>query len=185
MQLFMECFLCCTTSLVFTRGIGISLLSGGVRRGVRLSLLCILLLMFSSCGAVAAYLLAPYLQSETADLFRPLLYLSASAVPYLLLLAMTRLLPIAWRSKMATALQQVACSSVVMGVCLLAPEAVGSLKSALQFGFRCGIGTCLAGLALSAAEPLLTNDKIPAASRGWPAQLMYLGILSMAVACLI
>ena len=48
-------------------------------------------------------------------------------------------------------------------------------------GFEAGIGFIIAALILTAAYRKLNSAKVPAAFRGFPAMLIYLGIISMAV----
>ena len=48
-------------------------------------------------------------------------------------------------------------------------------------GIEAGLGFVIASLFLAAAYKKLTSEKVPEAFRGFPAMLIYLGIISMAV----
>ena len=48
-------------------------------------------------------------------------------------------------------------------------------------GLEAGAGFIIAALMLTAAYRKLNSSKVPASFRGFPAMLVYLGIISMAV----
>ena len=50
-----------------------------------------------------------------------------------------------------------------------------------SFGLEAGVGFIIASLFLAAAFRKLNSEKVPASFRGYPAMLIYLGIISMAV----
>ena len=56
-----------------------------------------------------------------------------------------------------------------------------NLKSYAAAGLEAGFGFILASLILTAAYRKLNSAKVPASFRGFPAMLVYLGIISMAV----
>ena len=96
-----------------------------------------------------------------------------------------------------------AFNCAVMGTLYLAFEPVQSLKElqlksdifvlghiftdrlnpgiALLFGLQEGLGFLLAALMLSAVRERLYDNEVPAAFRGLPAVLVFLGLISMAV----
>ena len=53
--------------------------------------------------------------------------------------------------------------------------------SYIRAGFEAGIGFILAAVILTAAYRKLNSAKVPSSFRGFPAMLIYLGIISMAV----
>ena len=79
----------------------------------------------------------------------------------------------------------------VMGTLLTVSErAAGDssfigLKNYMTAGLEAGIGFITAALILTAAYRKLNSAKVPASFRGFPAMLVYLGIISMAVYSLI
>ena len=56
-----------------------------------------------------------------------------------------------------------------------------SLGEYVSAGFEAGAGFIIAALILTAAYRKLNSSKVPASFRGFPAMLVYLGIISMAV----
>ena len=58
---------------------------------------------------------------------------------------------------------------------------VFNLGGYVTAGFEAGIGFIIAALILTAAYRKLNSSKVPASFRGFPAMLVYLGIISMAV----
>lgn len=184
MNLMNELFLCITTNLLLTKAVGLSLLSKQERVGRNRLLICLFLTLFCIFGASAAYILEPLL-SDTSAYLRPLVYIAACALPYAFCLFLCGFLPQNIRKLAAASLHQSAFSCAVMAVCLLTPENAGSFARAFQFGLRCGIGMLLTGWMMDAAAPYLSREECPKAVRGWPAMLIYVGILSMAASCLI
>lgn len=184
MYLLNECILCITTNLLLTKALGLSLLGKQERVGGSRWLICLFLTIFCTFGASAAFLLEPFL-ADTSVYLRPLMYILSCAVLYAVCLFVCGFLPQQIRKRAASALHQSAFSCAVMGVCLLTAENAGSLTQAWHFGLRCGIGMLLTGWMMDAAAPYLNCEKCPQAVRGWPAMLIYIGVLSMAASCLI
>lgn len=56
-----------------------------------------------------------------------------------------------------------------------------SFADYLLYGFESGAGFVAASLILSAAFGRLNSSRVPSSFRGFPAMLVYLGIISMAV----
>ncbi|MBP5378833.1 MAG: hypothetical protein J6Y64_04760, partial [Ruminococcus sp.] len=56
-----------------------------------------------------------------------------------------------------------------------------NLLGYISDGFEAGAGFIVAALILAAAYRKLNSAKVPASFRGFPAMLVYLGIISMAV----
>ena len=56
-----------------------------------------------------------------------------------------------------------------------------TLKSWVIFGIKAGAGFVIAAFILTAAFRKLSSAKVPSAFRGFPAMLVYLGMISMAV----
>ena len=69
----------------------------------------------------------------------------------------------------------------VLGTLLLSAAQSTSLAASLQFGAVSGLGFVVGAWALKAVYPKLTCDRVPASVRGYPAILLYIGILSMAL----
>jgi electron transport complex protein RnfA len=71
-------------------------------------------------------------------------------------------------------------SAEFLGFQLYFSDHLGVLGAAL-FGLQTGLGFLLASLMLLAVRHRLYSQKVPAAFRGYPAVLLYIGLISMAV----
>lgn len=184
MQLVTELLICMTINLVFQYGLGLSMLGRMVRGNQNPFLLGGMVTVFCTYGAVASYLLKPILDSPNSDLIRPLIYILAAALLYVILLLLFALFPEKIRKVLASYLHQTAFSCIVLGCCLLTDQTAGSVQNAFIYGLRCGIGFFLAVSILTLAKSRITSEKMPQATRGWPAVLVYAGIISMALSCM-
>ncbi len=195
-----------TTNLIFTRALGTSTMMAAAKNSSRLPVLSLLMTVFSvlSCLGVqlllyplglAGMLTYPYY------LGLPLLYVVVIGVIYLAALIVTR---IAFRSKMSGIKKYIHLSAfncAVMGTLYLAfspdglaPSTEHSLElfgllsgdlrepmTAVLFGMQEGLGFLLASLMLSAVWERLHDAEVPAAFRGLPAVMVFIGLISMAV----
>ncbi len=182
MQLLIELMLCITSNLLFTYGIGISLVA---RPNVKSRLLnASLSIVFCTHGSVVAYLSEPYMLTDFAVLLKPVVFI-VSIVPLCFLLSLCRfVLPISMHDTFKHSVWESAFSCMVLSVCLLTDEKAGNFHSALLFGLRAGCGLFLTALMLESVQRKLTSEQMPSATRGWPSTLIYLGIISMAAVCL-
>lgn len=183
MNLLTEFYLCVTTNMVLTYGMGLSVTANAERMGIRRVLSCLLTAGFCAFSACAAFWAEPYVYA-LSKFVRPLIYIAASGLLYAVLLGMAKILPERYRKPMTDALHPGAFSGAVMGVSLLTNETAGTILNAVQFGLRSGVGVLLVGMMLEAAAPKLSSKDCPSAVRGWPAMLIYIGILSCAVFCM-
>ena len=94
MQLVTELLICMTINLVFQYGLGLSMLGRMVRGNQNPFLLGGMVTVFCTYGAVASYLLKPILDSPNSDLIRPLIYILAAALLYVILLLLFALFPV-------------------------------------------------------------------------------------------
>ena len=74
-----------------------------------------------------------------------------------------------------------ALNSVVLGSVLLSTSYGLDLAGVIGFGLGSGIGYTLAVWMLRVAAPRLRSKAIPKSFRGFPAMLIYIGVLSLAV----
>ena len=179
-----ELFLALTENLVLSYAIGIpSLLkSDGSRR--RILAVGFLTACYIVVGCMMTALIRPLLPVEYARVFLPLFSAVINGILDLLLLCLIAVLPLRKPDGIIMLLHMSAFSSAVLGAILLCYEQKPAFSSAFSFGLRCGFGYLLACLMLCCAAPALCSRKMPAAMRGWRGMLLYIGILSMAAACI-
>lgn len=174
------------TNLILTQALGTSTLF--IAAGSRKNLLwtAITITVFTSVGSGAAYFINSLLPDSFADLTLLLYALVVGAI-YVLLLAA---LYFAGRDSFNTTRKYVHVSAfncAVMGTLFTVADRAHyypPLNTFLNFvisGAEAGTGFILAAFILTAAYRKLNSSKVPSSFRGFPAMLVYLGIISMAV----
>ena len=196
-----------TSNLIFTRALGTSTLMAASKSHSNLLILSAVMTCFSSVACLLTSLLFTLtgltVLQHPFRLGLPLVYTLVISVIYI---AMLLLLHRFARSRFADLKKNIhlaAFNCAVMGTLYLAFEPVQTLKElqlrsdryvlgavfsdtlhpigALLFGLQEGLGFLLASLMLSAVRERLYDKEVPAAFRGLPAVLVYLGLISMAV----
>jgi electron transport complex protein RnfA len=136
----------------------------------------------STLSSVFAWVLDRYLSDfEHFGILMPLLYiLVISAIYILSLIIIWRFFPKLFRHiKAYVHLSVFNCS--VLGALFLNTQFGGDLASYIGFGIGTGLGFFFAGYLLYIAHPRLNSDLVPAAFRGLPITLVYIGIISLAL----
>ncbi len=142
--------------------------------------------IFTTAGSVAAYLINRFTGQRYSD-FLLLFYVLAVGALYIILLAVFYL---AGKNKFEQSRKYIHISAyncAVMGTIFTISDKAGmsaenfSLLDYVTCGFEAGIGFILAAFILTAAYRKLNSSKVPSSFRGFPAMLVYLGIISMAV----
>lgn len=119
-------------------------------------------------------------ENESYRILMPLLYILVIAVVYIATLALIWwLMPKVFRSlKKYVHLSVFNCS--VIGALFLNSQQGGDLLSYVGYGLGTGIGFLIAAYLLYTAAGRLNSPLVPAAFRGYPGMLVYVGILSLA-----
>ena len=119
--------------------------------------------------------------SEYYGIFMPILYVAVvSAVYVLTLVLIWRFFPKFFRNiKKYVHLSVFNCS--VIGALFLCSQQGESIFTYIGYGFGTGIGFLLAAYLLYIAADRLNSPLVPAAFRGFPIMLVYVGILSLAL----
>lgn len=190
MFLIAELVVLLTTNLILSQALGTSTLF--IAAGSRKNLLwiAITITIFTTLGSAAAYFIELLLPDQYND-FRLLLYTAAVGILYVLLLTV---LYFADRAGFGTTRKYVHLSAfncAVMGTLFAVSDRLSlhpTLNTAGSFmiaGAEAGTGFILAAFILTAAYRRLNSVNVPASFRGFPAMLVYLGIISMAVYALV
>ncbi len=142
--------------------------------------------LFTTAGAVCAYLINSVTDGRF-EKFSLLFYTLAVGIIYILSLT---LLYFAARKHFEASKKYIHLSAyncAVMGTLftITQNEALQgrtfTLSEYLLFGFEAGIGFIIAAMILTVAYKRLNSSSVPGSFRGFPAMLIYLGIISMAV----
>lgn len=168
---------------VFTRALGVSRLVQLVGDARTNSLL------FGLLQCVTQFLLAPvawYAGGAAASLglgpaVRPLVYLGCIAAVSAVEMVLLHLIRLPWQRQLLRILPLAALNSCVLGTLLLGRTQNFTLTQSVGFGLGSGVGYLLAVLLVTEAQNRLRSKAIPAAFRGMPITLIYIGVLALAI----
>ena len=168
---------------VFTRALGVSRLVQLVGDARTNSLL------FGLLQCVTQFLLAPvawYAGGAAASLglgppARPLVYLGCIAAVSAVEMVLLHLIRLPWQRQLLRILPLAALNSCVLGTLLLGRTQNFTLTQSVGFGLGSGVGYLLAVLLVTEAQNRLRSKAIPAAFRGMPITLIYIGVLALAI----
>lgn len=173
-------------NLILSQALGTSTLFIAAGSKKNLVATACVITFFTTVGASAAYLIDLTLPSSVSEL-RLLFYTLVIGFLYVLLLVAMYFLCGSKFEELRQYVHISAFNCAVMGTLFTINER--SVMDGLMFsfgnyvaaGFEAGIGFIIASLILTAAYRKLNSSKVPASFRGFPAMLVYLGIISMAV----
>lgn len=186
MFLITELIVLLTSNLVLTQALGTSTLF--IAAGSRKNLVgtAFTITLFTTAGSAIAYFISNMLPDSAKD-FTLFFYALAIGVLYVLFLTMLYLVS---RKHFRNARKYVHLSAfncAVMGTLLAITQSAeanpqfNNISSFIIAGAEAGLGFILASLILTTAYRRLNSTDVPSAFRGFPAMLIYLGIISMAV----
>ncbi len=142
--------------------------------------------VFTTLSSAAAYFIDSILPASVSEL-RLLLYTAVIGVLYIIMLTVSYFVGKNWFADFRKYIHVSAFNCAVMGTLFTISGRAAENSSAFNLGwyissgFEAGIGFIVAALILAAAYRKLNSAKVPASFRGFPAMLVYLGIISMAV----
>ena len=168
---------------IFTRALGVSRLVQLVGDERTNSLL------FGLLQCVTQLLLAPvawYVGGAAASLgvgpaARPLVYLGCITAVSAVEMAFLHMVRLPWQRQLLRILPLAALNSCVLGTLLLGRTQSFTLIQSVGFGLGSGVGYLLAVLLVTEAQNRLRSQAIPAAFRGMPITLVYIGVLALAI----
>ncbi len=169
-------------NLILTRALGTSTLMAAARSRSNLLLLSVLITVFSEAGCVLSGTVCRLLKSAgmTADkMLLPLIYTFTVSVIYIVILLLIFRFSRKYFYRIKKYVHLSAFNCAVTGTLYLNWEKESG--SSPLFGLQAGLGFLLASLMLTAVQKRLYSEKVPAAFRGMPAVMTYIGLLSMAV----
>ena len=169
---------------VFTRALGVSRLvqlvgDDRTSSGLFGLQLCITQVLVAPLAWYAGSWIAPL---DNRAQLRPLVYVACIAVVCLaeqLLLLLGRALP--HSGQLLRIVPMAGLNSCVLGTVLVERTQTFTLGQSLGFGVGSGLGYVLAVLLVTEARHRLRSKAIPAAFRGLPITLVYIGVLALAI----
>jgi electron transport complex protein RnfA len=167
---------------IFERALGSNILIYASRQRGHVIGFSLVIIYVTTLSSVIAWVLDRNLSDrEYFGIVMPLLYILVISFIYILSLVLVwRFLPrIFGKIKTYVHLSVFNCS--VLGALFLNSQFGGSLSGYIGFGIGTGVGFFIAGYLLHIAHPRLNSELVPAAFRGLPITLVYIGIISLAL----
>lgn len=167
---------------VFEHALGVNVLLYTARRKENLVGIFVGVIYVTTLSSVFTCLTDRYFSAwEYYNILMPFIYIFIMSAIYLLtLLAVWRFLPPLFRrAKKFVHLSVFNCA--VLGALFVQSNIGGTFASYVGYGLGTGLGFLLAGYLLGAASDRLNSDSVPAAFRGMPIMLIYVGVISLAL----
>ncbi|MCL2077068.1 MAG: hypothetical protein FWH08_01520 [Oscillospiraceae bacterium] len=167
---------------IFERALGTNILIYASRKKEHVIGFSLVIIYVTSLSSVIVWLLdSNFSHFKHFGILMPLLYILVISIIYILsLILVWRFFPGLFR-KIRTYVHLSVFNCSVLGGLFLNSLHGGSLPEYIGFGIGTGIGFFLAGYLLYIAHPRLNSDLVPAAFRGLPITLVYVGIISLAL----
>ncbi len=173
-------------NMILMQALGTSTLFIAAGNRKNLVVTAFVIMIFTTIGTAAAYCIDSMLPEKYNNLTL-LLYTLTIGILYVILLSALYFAGRNYFEKLRKYIHLSAFNCAVMGTLFSISSratddsSLMNLKSYVSTGFEAGIGFIIAALILTAAYRKLNSSKVPASFRGFPAMLVYLGIISMAV----
>lgn len=167
---------------IFERALGINVLIYASRNKEHLKGFFIAITYVTTISAAIIFNFDKlFANNEYYSVFMPILYVGVvSAIYILTLVFIWRFFPKLFKSlKRYVHLSVFNCS--VIGALFLSSQHGADIFSYIGYGFGTGIGFLIAAYLLYIANDRLNSPLVPAAFRGYPIMLVYVGILSLAL----
>lgn len=169
-------------NLVFSRAFGISPMIAAAKNKRTLPGVCAGVLYFTAAGSIAMWGVSrlPFAAEQDRHYFVALYALIIGSI-YLVTLLCAFLF---FRSRFPKFKKYVhisAFNSAVMGTIFLSASGCETFGEYLLFGLTAGLGFAAASYMLSGVYAQLYSDDVPGAFRGYPAVMIFSGIMAMAV----
>ncbi len=186
MFLMTEIIVLLTSNLILTQALGTSTLF--IAAGNRKNLLgtAFTITLFTMAGSAAAYFISNALPGSAKD-FILLFYALSVGILYILFLIVLYFFNKKVFRNAKKYIHLSAFNCAVMGTLFTITNKaeenpqLNNIGSFIIAGIEAGIGFILVSLILMSAYKRLNSKDVPSAFRGFPAMLIYLGIISMAI----
>jgi len=169
---------------VFARALGVSAAATAAKSKRNLPGVCLGVAYFSIMASAAAWVIYGRTAGTATELkkpFVPLIYVLVIGFIYLLTLMLALIF---FKGKFGRIKKYVhisAFNSAIMGTIFLSMSTCSALYEFLLFGLCSGAGFAAAAYMLSGVYGQLCSDKVPSAFRGYPAVMIFTGIIAMAL----
>ncbi|MCL2696656.1 MAG: hypothetical protein FWE74_01090 [Oscillospiraceae bacterium] len=167
---------------IFERALGPNILIYASRKREHVIGFSLVIIYATTLSSVIAWILdRNFSDRDYFGIVMPLLYILVISLVYILSLVLVwRFLPKVF-GKIKTYVHLSVFNCSVLGALFLSSQFGESLAGYIGFGIGTGLGFFLAGYLLYIAHPRLNSELVPAAFRGLPITLVYIGIISLAL----
>jgi Na+-translocating ferredoxin:NAD+ oxidoreductase RnfA subunit len=170
---------------VFTRAFGVSRLTKLVQDGAGNSLIfCGLLCLVSVISAIPAYLLNSLLMLPRMwfrDYIRPLVFVVCALAAFFIVLGLLRLTRLKNRAEFEAVLPMSTLNVAVLGPMLISAAQRYGFAQTMGFALGSALGHGLAVLLVTEGQRKMNSHSVPPSMRGLPINLIYVGILALAI----
>lgn len=170
---------------VFTRGFGVSRLTKLVGDSAVDSLsFCALLCLIQVLAAPPAYLLKNFFDAPQfwyRDYIRPLIFVVCILAAFFVAIALVMLMNPPNRKDLLAVLPMASLNSAVLGPMLITASQNYSFVQTMGFALGSGLGYTFAVLIVTEGQRKMNSRNVPSTFRGLPINLIYIGILALAI----
>lgn len=182
MQFFLSAALAITLdNVIFTQAIGTSTLIECARNPKHLLSFGIFITEFSVCSSYLAYFAEARLPEDRASLFLPAVYIICLGIVYVLTLILMRIISKKHFISLKKYVHRSAFNCAVLGCLFINGQSGAGVGERLIYAAELGVGFVLATYLLAINYKKLSSDDVPASFRGFPASLLYIGIIAMII----
>ena len=167
---------------VFERALGISIVLYSARKTENMKGIFVSVLYVTTLSSMFTCLTDRYFSGwQYYNILIPFIYLFIISAVYLMtLVAVWRFFPNIFR-KVKKYVHLAVFNCAVLGALFIQNQIGGTFASYVGYGVGTGVGFLLASYLLGAASERLNSKTVPAAFRGMPITLIYIGVISLAL----
>lgn len=168
-------------NVVLTTGFGSTVLLNIIRKPKTIWLFTGILAVFAVCTCLIAYPVNQYISTAVTNYWRPLIIVGITVVLYLLIsLVLMGFFPNFYK-RVGNLLPMAAFNNLVVGIALVSNvHFTSNLGGIIGLAFGSCLGFGLLSWIVAEGIERLDNPDMPAAFRGMPSTLVYLGLLALA-----
>lgn len=170
---------------VFTRGFGVSRLTKLVGDSAVDSLaFCTLLCLIQVLGAPLGYLVSRLLERPEVwyrDYIRPLVYILCILAAFVVVIVFIILLNPPNRKDLLAVLPMASLNTSVLGPMLITASQRFDFVQTIGFALGSGLGYTFAVIIVTEGQRKMSSRSVPPTFRGLPINLIYIGILALAI----
>ncbi len=169
-------------NVIFTQAIGTSTLLECAKKPKQLLSFGFFITEFSVMASILVYLFECAVNApEKIERFLPVICVCALSVVYILTLLTIWFAARKWFKDLKRYVHLSAFNCASLGCLFINSINQGTLSERVLYALSIGVGFMLATYLLSINYKKLTSKEVPAAFRGFPASILYIGIIAMII----